>query len=262
MRWRTASAAVLVAAIAAGAGIVGEAAGLTVAMRFGAAVSNRVTVANSTSIENLMPVSVLVAYRPSVITANNSLLMKGSAAGASRKFVRINTGGNLSMVLDRPGTDTTFTTSNAPLVAGQIVYILITADTSVSPVVHIYTGTQNAPMSEATYSATTDGTGGLVASDSGTSLQLCNVFAIDNACKGDVWAMQYVSGVLPLVEGRQWQQRAASNPPVRGARGVWTMGRNGAGVVFDRSGYGNHGTITGAVSVSETLPGITWRRAA
>lgn len=251
----------LALALACASVIAGESAGLTVALRFGAATSNRVTVANSTTTQDVLPMSFLVAYRPSTITANNSLYMKGSAAGSSRKFIRIDTGGQLTVLVDRSGLDTTFTTSSTPLVAGQIAYILVTIDQSVSPNVHIYAGTPAAPMSEATYSSTVDGSSG-TSSDSATSMQLCNVFAIDNACKGDVWAMQLVGGVLSLADGRRWQQRAAQNPLMPGVRGAWTMGQNGAGKVLDRSGNANHGTITGAIPVSETLPLLGWRRAA
>lgn len=248
-------------ALACALGLVGEAAGLTVALRFGAATSNRVTVANSTTTQDVMPMSFLVAYRPSTITANNSLYMKGSAAGSSRKFIRIDSGGQLTVLVDRAGLDTTFTTNSTPLVAGQVTYIMVTIDQSVSTNVHIYAGTAASPMTEATYSSTVDGSGG-TSSDAATSAQLCNVFATDNACKGDVWSMQLVGGVLSIDDGKRWQRRAAQNPLMPGVRGAWTMGQNGAGRVLDKSGNNNHGTITGAIPVSETLPLLGWRRAA
>lgn len=247
--------------LASALGLVAEGAGLAVALRFGAATGNRVTVANSTTTQDVLPMSFLVAYRPSTITANNSLYMKGSAAGASRKFVRIDTGGQVTVLVDRGTLDTTYTTSSTPLVAGQAVFLLVTITQAVSPNVRIYAGTPAAPMTEATYSTTTDGSGA-TASDAATSLQLCNVFATDNSCKGDVWAMQLVSGVLTVEDGRRWQQRAAQNPPMPGVRGAWLLGRNGTGVVFDRSGFNNHGTITGAIPVSEALPLVGWRRGA
>ena len=227
------------------------------ALRFGAALSDRVTVANSATMQNIMPMTLLVAATPTTITANRAFYMKGSAAGNSRKYVRIDASNNIGVVVDQT-SDTTFGSSSAPLRANAVNYIAVTIDISVSPEVHIYHGFPWSPLTEVTYSTTTDGSGG-VSSDAATSAQLFNVFAVDSALQGDGYIMQVVSGVLSLNDVRLWQQNPTR--PVLGARGAWVMGANGRGIVYDLTGNNNHGTITGAVTTGGSLPVFSWRKA-
>lgn len=213
-------------------------------LRLGAALSDRVTVANNAAIQDVMPVTFLVVVAPTSLTANRCFFMKGSAAGASRKYIRIDASSNIGVLVDRSTTDTTYGTNSAPLVAGVVNYIGVTIDTSASPVVRIYHGLANTPMREATYGTTTDGSG-TVASDSGTSAQLFNVFAVDSPLQGDCYALQMVAGILPLAQMHEWQ-RDGNNPVMLGSRGAWDLGAQGQVIVRDKAGYG-HGTVTGAV---------------
>lgn len=227
------------------------------ALRFGAATTDRVTVANSTTMQDIMPMSLLVVATPTTITANRAFYMKGSAAGNSRKYVRIDASNNIGVVVDQT-SDTTYGSNSAPLRANVPNYVAVTIDITATPEVRIYHGFPWSPLTEVTYGTTTDGTGG-VSTDSGTSAQLFNVFAVDNAFQGDGYVMQVVSGVLSVTDVRRWQQ----NPtlPVRGARGVWVLGANGRGVVYDLTGNTNHGTITGAVTTGGSIPVFSWRKA-
>lgn len=213
-------------------------------LRLGAALTDRVTVANNAAIQDVMPVTLLIVVAPTSLTANRAFYMKGSAAGGSRKYIRIDASSNIGVLVDRSVADTVYGTNTAPLVAGLVNYIGVTIDTSASPVVRIYHGLNGKPMSEQTCGTTTDGSG-TVASDSGTSAQLFNVFATDSPLQGDCYALQMVAGVLPLALMQEWQ-RGGSNPVVLGSRGAWDLGAQGQVIVRDKAGYG-HGTVTGAV---------------
>lgn len=213
-------------------------------LRLGAATSDRVTVPNSTSTQNVMPVTFLIMAAPTTLTANRSFLMKGGAGSSSRKWVRIDASNNIGVLVDQT-SDTTYSSSSAPLVAGALNYIAVTIDVSATPEVHIYHGLADKPLSEVTYGTTTDGSGG-ASTDASTSLQLWNVFATDGALQGDGYAAQMIAGILPFDLMLEWQ-RVGTNPVMPGCCGAWDMGTCGQSVVLDKSGNGNHGSITGAV---------------
>jgi len=235
-------------------------------LKFGAAASDRVTVPNSASMQDVMPVTFLIVAAPSALTANKAFYMKGSAAGGSRKYIRVDASSNIGVLVDRSTADTVYGTNTAPLVAGVVNYIAVTIDTSTSPIVRIYHGLQDKPLSEQACGTTTDGSG-TVSSDSGTSAQLFNIFATDSAMPGDGYALQVVSGVLPLSQMLEWQ-RDGGNPVMPGSRGAWDLGTGGQLVALDKSGNVNHGAITGAVlsgypagSRPSDPPLVLWKRA-
>lgn len=240
----------LAVGLVAGLAVTSEASRPAFALTFGAALTDRVTVPNSTTMQDVMPTTILVVAAPTTITANRAFYMKGSAAGSSRKYIRIDASNNIGVLVDQT-SDTIYGSSSAPLVANAINYIAVTIDINASPEVHIYHGLQSSPMLEVTYGTTTNGSGG-VSSDSGTSAQLFNVFAVDSPLQGDGYALQVVSGVLPFEAIQRWRQNPTR--PVLGARGAWSFGANGRGQVLDLTGNGNHGTITGAIPSGRLLP--------
>jgi len=234
-------------------------------LKFGAATSDRVTVPNSASMQDVMPVTFLIMASPKTLTANKSFYMKGSAAGSSRKWIRIDASSNIGVIVDQT-SDTTYGSNSAPLVAGALNFIAVTIDVTATPEVHIYHGLQSKPLSEVTYGTATDGSGG-VSTDSGTSAQLFNVFATDGAMPGDGYAIQIVSGVVAFEQMLAWQ-RDGTNPLLPGVRGAWDLGACGQSVVLDKSGNGNHGAITGAVLSAVPVgayagdpPLVRWKRA-
>lgn len=214
-------------------------------LRLGAATSDRVTVPNSASIQDLMPMSVLITARPTSIADHNTFYQKGSAAGASRKNIRLLTTGEIEVTVDRSGADTNYLTSGAAITAGAVVHLLVTIDTAASPIVTVARGTPTQELTPLAMSSSSAGTG-TIASDASSSLQIGNNFATDDALIGDIYAMQVVAGVVSLQAARDWA-RNGYNPLLPGVRGAWDLGACGQSVVLDKSGNGNHGVITGAV---------------
>jgi hypothetical protein len=58
------------------------------------------------------------------------------------------------------------------------------------------------------------------------------------------------------IRRQQYQQR----PVAPGCQLLDVLGRNGAGNVFDESGFGNHGTVTGALPTNFQLPRVRRQR--
>lgn len=78
---------------------------------------------------------------------------------------------------------------------------------------------------------------------------------LDGYLHSSVW----IPSVLPYKEIKT----AWSTPPKlwgplyqNAACGIWRFGSNGRGIVLDESGKSNHGTLTGAVPISDNLPRV------
>lgn len=145
-------------------------------------------------------------------------------------------------------------------------WVCLAATTDASSGTKLYIGSVGSPCDEPSTSRTTPV--GSRTTDSGIPVQWGNWNAANRSISGSLAAGVLVPRILSLQELRAWQQ--SPHLPILDALDAKVFGEDGANTVLDRSGRGNHGTITGAVQGSEQLPlvlldeeppAVRWKRA-
>lgn len=221
-------------------------------LQFGAATSDTVDIPNSAFIQNLDPFSWIIVATATTFTNLRAIVGKGTAAAVNRKQIRLNgTAGNIDFIVERATTAAFFQANNATMAPlGAWHAIAATFSSAVSPTMHIYATLYGGPLIECTYQsgATIDGVGA-VGNDSASILTLGNSAGHGGALQGHIAYAALYPVAMSLEELRN-ELRVQRRP----AAGKWYPGSNGKGAVIDMSGNGGHGTITGAIPVSNFFP--------
>src|SRR3990172_172462 len=215
------------------------------ALKFGAATSDRVDIGTGASLDTLDPWTYMAWVYPTTITSSRVCgFHKGTSATTRRRFRIDDSSGNLSVFWQRQGVDLSYVANTLPLTINTWHFIAATGNTGASAgnIVHIYKGTLTTLAAEVGYSTKTDG-------DSPPNGDGANNMAIGNsnnttlAFQGSIACGIYIAGELTLVQIRQWQ----FNPrKLENARWFCHLGFVGTGAQPDWSGNFKAGTVTGA----------------
>ena len=253
-----------VLALVCALGLVSQASsGLPFALQFTNGTNMSVAAAPSASLNNLPAITITMWVKLTTAAPAAQRNFVGKGAGNNRVAAFINST-SVSFQRGSSGTAPTGTalTSNLPaLVANQPVFLAFVGDFGVTAP-RLYAGSTLLPVSEAS-AYSTSATGSTAGhDDSADNLNVANsgVTSTTNTLPGVVYTVQVIPRAVGLDELRALQ--GVWMPRYRGAALAWVMGVNGTGRVLDQSGANNHGTITGAIPVRETLPLLGWRRAA
>lgn len=214
---------------------------------FGAATSDVVVTPPNATVNDLKAFTTLQLVR--VDTLTTSRMLWGKRPGTANRMLRLpDTAGNVSLTLRRTGGALTYTTSDTPLVqTGTLRWIATTYDDSLTTAAaHIYHGPYGGALVESTYSTATNGSGASDASDAANGWAWCNgqVSPYAQAVQGACWVCMLWPRALGLDDLRRV---IAGDLTDSGAIVEYALGLDGGIAVFDRSGHGNHGAITGAV---------------
>jgi hypothetical protein len=219
--------------------------------------TERVTVAAATSINNLDPFTYAIWYQPTM-TAGGQLITKGTFGGGNRRpAITQNANGSFNVVIDRT-VDLTFTTATGLVRAGDQVCCIVTANSAngVGDTVRIYLAINGGPLIKAPMITATDGSGAF-ASDTSANLALFN-----NSIGTGPSVPGVGFGVIlcnkELTFGEAQILAADFDAPVRGLVGKWDLGQANGSSVYDLSGFGNVGTVTGGVPTSGAYMGREW----
>lgn len=218
--------------------------------------TNYVDIGATTSLANLDPWTfffIAIANTINSGTINNGRLFDKLGASTEGSQVRLNTGGSATQIdsfQGRATADSNPRTNDKPLIVGQISCIAVTFQSSASPATHIYTGRADVPLVESTYGITDTGSGAIKDS-SAVSLRLLNAAAANRGWVGPAFIAAFWNSAMNLGELRELQKDPR---PYGLCRGFWRLGTNGTGLVYDESGFNNHGTITGAIPTNDYLP--------
>lgn len=226
------------------------------ALKFGAALSDRVEFGAAASLLTLDPVTWVAWANANTLTSGRRIMAK--AVSGQSFSLRLNNGtGDLRFDRTRAGGQSDLRTNSSPLVLNQWVFVAATWSSATSPVAHIYTGTLLTPATEASYGTNNDSSGA-VTSDAAGPMCVGNLPTTnDVAFQGLIAGAGVANVILTLEQIRSLQ--AFLRPLVGTVLCASPLARNGTGLVHDDSGLGNHGTITGAVPTSDVLPRVQWR---
>lgn len=222
-------------------------------IRYGPTNSDRLVIPAATNINDLKAWTHLVWCRPTVFNAFR-IWSKQSTSLQRHAGLISGTSGFLSHDVQRATTDGALTTST-PLILELWQCIAFTYDETDGP--RVFVGSQDRAMTEALYSSRTVGTGGTEA-DAAAPLFFANRDTLASAFNGQIDEQAHFARRMKIHEIQQW----ADDPYPSGAAVHIIHGENGVGTQIDRSGNGNHGTITGPTVTSlDRLPsGIISRR--
>lgn len=220
----------------------GPSTGLVFGSGFGAANSDRVVITDAASIQDFADFTMIGWYYNQA-SSGWSLMQKGvNTDGTRKQLIQSGAGGNLRLYVDRASTDADYTTSSTPLATVEKWYLVAaTFNSSVSPSGRIYVGSLMEPAVDSTYSVSSSGSGA-TAADAGHNLVIGNTEANATAFHGRIAVAAYFNRALSLREIRDWQL----HPQPLDSRVFIRLGLTGTSTQLDLSGYGNHGTITGA----------------
>jgi hypothetical protein len=229
------------------------------ALTFGAATSDRVHVAASSSVNDLSAWTWVLWVYITTLTNFRHFFGKGSGVAGGYRCYEPGGGNNDQVRLDlaRATTDLGVATDNADLTTNKWWCIAVTFDAGASAgeLVHIYRGDLTAALTECTYGTYGEGAGA-VQSDAGEDIDIANNEAFGSALQGRVAIAALFNRALSQQELVAWQFRPRV---LGGCVGFWQLGWNGTGTQPDWSGNGNSGTVTGA-TVADHVPLGRWRR--
>lgn len=222
----------------------------------GRATSDVILTPPSASINDLKAFTTLQLVK--VTTLTTSLMMWGKRPGTANRLLRLqDTLGNLDLRIRRTAGALQYTTSDTPIaLIGTLRWVATTYDDALGTnAAHIYHGPYGGALTESTYSVQTEGTGASDTSDAANGWAWMNgqVSPYAAALKGIgyvamLWPQALsLSEIVDVIANRSVRQRAVVD---------YVLAANGTGPVWDRSGTGNHGLITGAVPVSDGVPGM------
>lgn len=198
-------------------------------------------------IDTLDPWTLLLWLYPINGGADAWLAQKGAAGTGSRRIDIRRAGGStteIGVYADRATTDLDFVTNTTPIIIGNWTCIGVTFNSNggAGELVNIYAGDLRKPLAECGYGTATDGAGAF-ASDASEDLMLGNYKALAGPARGLISYIALYKVVLPFGTMQSWQWNPRVLP---GCVGFWQLGKLSAGIQLDESGYGNHGTVTGA----------------
>jgi hypothetical protein len=226
-----------------------------VALTFGAASSDRVTVTAAGSINNLGSggLTLIVWCYPTTINAFKYLASKENGTANFEKEFTHNSNGQVSIFVKTSGTGATANTANTAgnkLTTNTWWYVALTLSSGLVP--RVYLGSLTANAAEASYATQTTGTGSPSSDSSGN-------FVTGNdgngspthAFLGRIAHVSYWSRELSLGEiiAQQWRPQMAS-----GCVLMQHLGFAGTGTQPDYSGSNNPGTVTGATVTPDHVP--------
>lgn len=225
-------------------------------LRFGAATTDRVAIAPSTSTNNLDPWTVIIRGKQSSQSGGRNFFGKGFNGSNTRHIechVSGTNTGNIQVALDRATGDLTYTSTGGPMLLGPsapfLLAVTFNSANAANTLVKAYVSFNGGPFVPVSWGTTTDGSGAFQ-SDVLDSLCFGNLSTgSTNSYQGLLWRAHLLAdelnlGVLNTTQLQRFTRLGST-------RGLWTFGANGTGVVIDESGYGNHGTITGATLASD-----------
>lgn len=228
------------------------------ALTFGGASSDRITVTAATSINSLNPLTWCFWVYCTTRTSNRFILAKNST---SQKAFRLNgTTGDVEVLIGRT-SGLSYITNSTPLATNRWQCFVVTFDSTAAAgsLVQIYSGFLGSPtLTAATFGTATDGSGA-VASDSSQNLIIANNSGTASAFQGRIARVAIFNRVLTLGEAIQWKEFTQiealgfKNPP-RFPGCVLDLELNQiAGSLPDWAGYNNAGVVTGT-TLSDHLP--------
>ena len=222
----------------------------------GTATTDRVDMGNPASLVDPSVFTMILWARSDGTTNTRVLMQKGRVASGGKQLL-IRSGVNLELNIDRSTTDLLYQSNSTPVVTGAIKCYAATfnPNNAANTLGKLYVGDLRTPMTECTYGTTTDGSGTYPTDNNAADpFRIGNTPASDSSLIGLVWVAAYIFNELTLAQLRDWQFNP--RPDFYDTRGFWRPGTNGTGPVWDESGRGNHGTMTGAIPISLCLPRV------
>lgn len=213
-------------------------------LSFGAAITDRVDMGNPASLCDPTSFTMIGWFSVTSLAGNRVILQKGRISNGGKQMIYL-TSGNLELNIDRVTTDLRYTSNSAPVVVGRVQCFAATfnAANAANTLVHLYAGDLVTPLTECTYSATTDGSGAYPTDNSASDpFRLGNTPAANASFLGLQFVVAYIFAELTLTQLREWQYDPR---PMFDTRGLWWCGRHGTTVVVDASGRSASGLVTG-----------------
>lgn len=233
--------------------------GLSMALLFGGATSDRVDCGSGASLDALATFTALVWVYPTTITATRTIIGKVRGATNEGWMVTVRASGGVQFEHARASAYMVYDSSSTPLAVNTWCFLAATEDQGAGTPGHVYAGTLASAAAEVSYSTATAGSGAW-GSDAARSLFIGNrdVASPASAFQGRIATAAIFSRVLTLAEIRQWQLHPT--PLLTGCVGFWELGVAGSGTATqpDLSGNGNTGTPTGT-SLAAHVPVPTSR---
>lgn len=226
-------------------------------LRNGAASSDRIDIANAASIQTISPWSAGGWFQLNTF-ANTLPRIFNKGSTDEKRFLFNSSSGDLNAVQVRSGGAASSTTSTGFVTLGVPQFLVATyAD---GDVMRIYRGSVVSPPSEASY-ASQSNNGTTATSDAGSALTIMNrstVTTANRAMVGVGWTFQLVAAQLTPAQISEWWQ--TGRPPSPGLVVDLDLSADGNLTVLDRSGFGNHGLVTGSVPAGLPLPTLAPKR--
>lgn len=219
---------------------------------FGGATSDRVNFGSGASLDDMTAWTWILWMYPTSDTGNQSFIGKGTGADVGRKNLerRAADVNDYSFFAFRSGVDALAETTgvNRPLNAWK--YVAMGYDDSDGP--RIYHGDLSTLAVEASYTTRTVGTG-VIDADASLDLFVGNNKGLVDAFVGRIAVVQVFNANIGLGRIRQQQFQPHNTED---CRLLCHLGYNGTGTQYDLSGYGNHGTVTGATQAPHVPLGL------
>lgn len=219
--------------------------GNIMALLFGAATTDRVSIPGAASINDITTLTMCAWIYPTAVTGGR-IWSKGSTA---QKRLNQDAGGALSTTITRT-SDSSFV-STTLLVLNTWQFVVVTYSEAAG--VRGYLGNLSKPVEEMSYSSTVVGSGA-TGTESAGAMNWGNRQGSNSAwTSGAIEVGAYFNRVLSLTEMRLMQEYMRLRTP-KGLPGCVSLHKlgyfEGTGVQYDLSGQNNHGTVTGATLVS------------
>lgn len=218
------------------------------ALKFGAATSDRVPCGTGSSMANLATYTMLMLVYPTG-TSITKLYSKGEGSHTSHALRFDGTGaagGAMAFFRGYSTTDVDYEWSSTQLItANRWYWVALTFDGSVTPPVRLYTAPLGGFLVEETTLAFSQNPSGTRFDDSANAFTIGNRFnaPLNQAFQGNIASLMWVNSVLPFALLEKLIVRPSLMP---GTVGFWRPGAHGQLTVLDLSGNANHGSVTGA----------------
>jgi hypothetical protein len=207
-------------------------------LRYGASTSDRISIAQSATVNNLTAWTNIGWFRPSGFGGGGLRMWSKQSTSNQRHAGAVNNGsGTLAHDAQRATDSTAVSTTTLLLDIWQCV--AFTYDETDG--VRIFIGTHNDPMAEVVYASRAVGSGATEA-DSANPLFFGNRDTLASAFLGQIQEQAHYARRMSRDELEAWRR----DPSPVGAAVFIVPGQNGTGTQSDLTGNGNHGTVTGA----------------
>lgn len=225
-------------------------------LSFGAATSDRVDCGNTGT--DPTAGSVWLWCYPTDVGGGQIMFNKGQTIVATTGIWRlvinaISTPGSIRLVVDYATTDADARSNTNTLTANMWQFVAATFDGTNAP--KIYLGSMLNQAAEVSYGTQTAPSGARVTDGGGSAVWgNSSIGSPVNTFKGKMSFGDFLPGTVLTLKELRWAQ--ANCRPFRGrSKCFMEFGRMGTGRQMDRSGYANHGTLTGP-TLSYGLPRI------